>query len=73
MKECWSFNADDRPSFGSLLEQLEQFQDKCAEMTDLEIAQLSPTAIDGEKRFQHFILSNITFTFAQFLYLKIEV
>ncbi|GFR72269.1 tyrosine-protein kinase receptor [Elysia marginata] len=47
MKECWSFNADDRPSFGSLLEHLELYQDKCAEMTDLEIAQLSPTAIDA--------------------------
>ncbi|KAK3786751.1 hypothetical protein RRG08_000957 [Elysia crispata] len=49
MKECWSFNADDRPSFGSLLESLEQFQDKCADMTDLEIAQLSPNAIDGSE------------------------
>ncbi|GFN97601.1 tyrosine-protein kinase receptor [Plakobranchus ocellatus] len=54
MKECWSFNADDRPSFGSLLERLELFQDKCAAMTDLEIAQLSPTAIDATACNPHF-------------------
>ena len=34
MCKCWSFASEDRPSFSYLLQQLEQFQETCASISE---------------------------------------
>ena len=34
MCKCWSFASEDRPSFAYLLQQLEQFQETCASISE---------------------------------------
>jgi hypothetical protein len=48
MQKCWSFSAEERPCFAYLLQELEAFQEKCAQMTPEEIALHSPTGADGK-------------------------
>lgn len=48
MRKCWCFSTDNRPSFAELLASLEEFQNKCLTMSPQEIAQLSPSVMDGE-------------------------
>ncbi|XP_067675199.1 proto-oncogene tyrosine-protein kinase ROS-like isoform X2 [Haliotis asinina] len=46
MQKCWSFSAEDRPSFSYILQGLEEFQEQCNNMSDEEIALRSPTHLD---------------------------
>ena len=62
MQKCWSFSPEDRPTFSYLLQKLEQYKEICDNMSPDEIAQSSPTALDGRHRLHFTFLSGIYFT-----------
>ncbi|KAL8573555.1 hypothetical protein ACOMHN_047826 [Nucella lapillus] len=46
MQKCWSFTADERPCFAYLLQELINYEEKCAQMSPAEISLHSPTGAD---------------------------
>ncbi|XP_076466208.1 proto-oncogene tyrosine-protein kinase ROS-like [Babylonia areolata] len=47
MQKCWSFGAEERPCFAYLLQELVNYEEKCAQMSPAEIALHSPTGADA--------------------------
>ena len=57
MCKCWSFASEDRPSFSYLLQQLEQFQETCASISEYLVPiRSSNQPIAAGKQLQVFLL-----------------
>lgn len=49
MNTCWNYDAEERPHFPQLLEQLEQFYDKCVSLFADYIVPVRTRPIEGEE------------------------
>ena len=62
MNNCWSFEPEDRPQFSFLLQELEQFHEKCETLLADYIMPVRTRPIDGEYIMVEYHSLDTTFT-----------